>query len=259
MISARALQLFLVGAGEYSGKIDGKIGRKTRAAINAALWRKFGDSSWRQWNLERRRIAAEQMIMADAGFAVGAIDGIAGPQTQYALEQWQDSLRDTDPPEIDIEHQPSQWPRQSQVSKFYGNVGENQVLISPPYKFRLYDTTTTLPRISLHEKVAESAERVLQRVLDHYGPKRIDDLHLNRFFGSLNVRKMRGGSSYSMHSWGIAIDFDANRNQLRWGRDKAAFAREEYIKWWDLWYEEGWISLGRERNFDWMHVQAARL
>ena len=38
-----------------------------------------------------------------------------------------------------------------------------------------------------------------------------------------------------------------------------AFARPEYNMWWKLWEEEGWVSLERQRNFDWMHVQAARL
>ncbi|MCH7410937.1 hypothetical protein MM239_16125 [Belliella sp. DSM 111904] len=62
-----------------------------------------------------------------------------------------------------------------------------------------------------------------------------------------------------MHSWGIAIDFDPSNNQLKWGRDMATFAGPEYHAWWDIWESEGWVSLGRLRNFDWMHVQAASL
>jgi hypothetical protein len=62
-----------------------------------------------------------------------------------------------------------------------------------------------------------------------------------------------------MHIWGIAMDYDPNRNKLRWNSDKAVFAREEYRRWWEFWEEEEWVSLGRSRNFDWMHVQAARI
>lgn len=28
---------------------------------------------------------------------------------------------------------------------------------------------------------------------------------------------------------------------------------------WKCWEEEGWVSLGRQRNYDRMHVQAAKL
>jgi hypothetical protein len=67
---------------------------------------------------------------------------------------------------------------------------------------------------------------------------------------------MRGGSQMSMHSWGIALDFDANRNQLRWSSAKAAFAQPEYDAWWAAWEREGWTSLGRTYDYDWMHVEA---
>jgi hypothetical protein len=36
-------------------------------------------------------------------------------------------------------------------------------------------------------------------------------------------------------------------------------AQPEYAPFLDLWEAEGFVSLGRARNFDWMHVQAARL
>ena len=64
---------------------------------------------------------------------------------------------------------------------------------------------------------------------------------------------------YSMRSWGIAIDDDPARNRLKWKRDRANFAKPDYDAWWRFREEEGWVSLGRSRNYDWMHVQAARL
>jgi hypothetical protein len=62
-----------------------------------------------------------------------------------------------------------------------------------------------------------------------------------------------------MHSWGIAFDFDPDHNQLKWDHTRASFARPEYKKWLDLWEEEGAVSLGRARDYDWMHIQFARL
>jgi hypothetical protein len=113
--------------------------------------------------------------------------------------------------------------------------------------------------MTVHTKVAASAERVLQAVASIYSPAERKTIGIDLFGGSLNVRKMRGGSAYSMHSWGIAIDFDPERNQLNWGRDKARLAQADAVPFWSEWEKEGWLSLGRARNFDWMHIQAARL
>lgn len=151
------------------------------------------------------------------------------------------------------------WPSQREVPEFYGPPGSNQVLYSPAYPFYLYDGGQRVKRISVHAYVVDSLDVVLKAVLAEYGEERIHELGLDRYFGSLNVRKMRGGQSMSMHSWGIAIDFDANRNQLRWNHERAVFARPEYEAWWLAWEAEGWVSLGRERDYDWMHVQAATL
>ena len=105
----------------------------------------------------------------------------------------------------------------------------------------------------------DSLGRILKRTLDHYGLERIRELKLDQWGGTLNVRKMRGGTKYSMHSWGIAIDIDPAHNRLHWGRDRAWLARRNRADFIDFFEDEGWISLGRERNFDWMHFQAARL
>lgn len=48
-------------------------------------------------------------------------------------------------------------------------------------------------------------------------------------------------------------------NKLLWDRNRAGFAHPDYDAWWRCWEAEGWVSLGRARDFDWMHVQAARV
>jgi hypothetical protein len=55
---------------------------------------------------------------------------------------------------------------------------------------------------------AASATRVFENVASLYSTSDRNALGLDMFGRSLNVRKMRGGTSYSMHSWGIAIDSD---------------------------------------------------
>jgi hypothetical protein len=118
---------------------------------------------------------------------------------------------------------------------------------------------TIVTRMTLHAKVAPSAGRVFEKIAETYAPHERVALGLDIFGGSLNVRRMRGGTSYSTHSWGIAIDFDPERNQLSWSRERARLAHPDAIPFWEAWEAEGWLSLGRERNYDWMHVQACEL
>jgi hypothetical protein len=70
---------------------------------------------------------------------------------------------------------------------------------------------------------------------------------------------MRGGSRFSMHSWGIAIDFDPERNQLHAHAPEARLSHADAAPFWKAWEAEGWVSLGRAKNYDWMHVQAASI
>lgn len=157
---------------------------------------------------------------------------------------------------------PNNWPLQSEkeLNKFYGEIGKNQTFIQLPYKQKLsWNNRQTISRFSCHEKVHDSLVRIFDRVLSHYGEEEIEVLRLDQFGGCLNVRKMRGGSAWSTHSWGIAVDYDPTHNKLRWGRDRASFAKPAYDEWWKIWEDEGWVGLGREKNYDWMHIQAAKV
>ena len=153
------------------------------------------------------------------------------------------------------------WPSQDYKSmvKFYGNVGENQTSIVLPYTMKLdWDLKTSIKKMTCHEKVAPSLIRIFTKIKDTYGDD-ISKLHLDLFGGCLNVRKKRGGSTWSIHSWGAAVDLSPDRNQLKWGKDKAEFAKPVYDKFWKIVEDEGWTSLGRKCNFDWMHFQSANL
>jgi hypothetical protein len=143
---------------------------------------------------------------------------------------------------------------------FYGPVGENQTSIVLPYPMVLaWDAKVTLKRMTCHQKCADAFQQIFEDTLDAYGAKDIKRLRLDQFGGCLNVRKMRGGSSWSVHAWGAAIDIDPDRNQLRWGKDKASLAKPDYDQFWQIVEDQGGVSLGREKNMDWMHFQMARL
>lgn len=259
MIDDWSLQRFLADSGTYTDTVDGDWGPNSDKAVKA--WARGLDlPDCASWPSARCKIAAQQGLMKSVGIDVGPIDGRVGPTFRFALESWQNRLRDQDGAADQVATQPAKWPRQKDVPAFYGEPGSNQTVLKLPYPMVLaWDLKAGVTKMSINKKLATGAGRALQKTLDHYGIDQIRALGLDRFGGCLNVRKMRGGNAMSMHSWGIAIDFDPEHNQLRWGRDRALLARAAYKPFLDFWEEEGWISLGRARNFDWMHVQAARL
>jgi hypothetical protein len=152
------------------------------------------------------------------------------------------------------------WPRQSEVFSFYGSPGENQTMLILPFPMKIaWDKKYLIHKFSVHKKVHDSAKRAFIEVGKAYDEKQRAALGIDLFGGCLNVRKMRGGNSWSMHSWGIAIDFDPERNQLTWNKTKARLAKPDAEAFWKIWEAEGWVSLGRSRDYDFMHIQAARL
>lgn len=267
--AVRLLQNSLITEGFDPGKVDGKLGAHTYAAVEKALVGRMAQlpHGWQEWSDSRKSIAYLQILCTGHHIATGPIDGYWGQQTDSAYESlaylvvhggMPPPWRDDSPSAAN----PNGWPVQDETDlvEFYGETGASQVTLALPYPHRLaWDLRKSVQSFSCHARVHDSAQRVLTRVFDHYGMERIKELRLDRWGGCLNVRKMRGGTKWSMHSWGIALDYDPDRNKLQWGRDQAAFARPEYEPWWRFWEEEGWVSLGRSRNFDWMHVQAARL
>ncbi len=122
-----------------------------------------------------------------------------------------------------------------------------------------WELKTKVRKMTVNKKVAEATERIFARTLEHYGLKRIQELGLDLNGGAYNRRRIIGGQGWSMHAYGIAIDIDPENNQLKWGRDKARLAKPEYEPFWNIVESEGAMSLGRERNYDWMHFQFARL
>lgn len=129
-----------------------------------------------------------------------------------------------------------------------------------PYPMYLnWDNKTYVNRIQVHKKGHDSLKAIFQDILDTYGLDEIKRLQLDDYGGCFNYRLMCGSTSTpSVHSWGLAIDIDPDRNLLHETSRTARFARPEYKKFIDIFYKHGWESLGREKNYDWMHFQIAK-
>lgn len=271
--AVRLIQTLLKELGHYDAIVDGDRGPRTAKAVRAALLEREADlpTGWRDWSEKRQAIAFLQLTCHDREIDSGSIDGWWGPQTDYAYEALAEVRATGNPPrqwrdERPLDANPNAWPKQSNVTDSFGPHGEAGGHCPPlrqvecPWTLKIaWNRNQTTSRISIHENCADSLGRVLARVHERYGNAEIERLGLDLFGGCYNPRKMRGSDRWSMHSWGIALDWDPANNRLKWGRDQATLAHRDYLDWWRCWEEEGWVSLGRTRNFDWMHVQAAKL
>lgn len=263
------LQRRLKAAGFYRGDADGDLGQASMDAVAAFLNNGRVDVP-QSWSKARRVLAAKQLVCRNDGIEAGKVDGLMGPQTEFAFEVYAHRrgtgpspvipARNIDPPAAEPASAPAIWPRQSEVEAFYGAVGANQVKLALPFPLKLaWDPSKSVNSITLHQKVHDSAKRCFDRIGDSYDAAARKATGIELFGGTLNVRKMRGGDRWSMHSWGIAIDFDPARNSLRSNHANSRLAQPDCATFWRIWEEEGWVSLGRAKDYDWMHVQAARL
>lgn len=147
-----------------------------------------------------------------------------------------------------------------QILAAYGKPGDesNFTLINLPYPLRYVVAPrkfTVVTKMRCHKKLAAKFTAVFKDILAHYGLSEIQRLGIDFFAGCVAVRQQRGGKKWSRHSWGIAIDLDPLRNTLKETSKTARFARPEYKPMIDIFYKHGFVGLGPEKNYDWMHFE----
>jgi len=224
------------------------------------------------------------------GYDAGPNDGFWGPRTAGALKEFQkanfipvtgvidqdtrgvlyggkiirndegipDRSKDTAPIKVK-----TAFPPYRDVQKVFGVPGSPAATAGKcrlPIPFRIaWDMTQTVNRFSCHILVQDTFTEMFKEAVTYYGPARYRELGLDIFGGCYNNRPMRGGSKPSTHAFGIAVDLWPQKNLLRETHVTARFARPEYIPFWEIVERYGLVSLGRERDFDWMHFQACGL
>jgi hypothetical protein len=174
-----------------------------------------------------------------------AADGFWGPVSQAKCREHLRSLMPT----------PNPWPAGTQAAlrSFYGEPGDesNLVLIEFPYPVYYGDKRVTKTRC--HKKVAPSLGRILVK-LGQLGTRDSAEAVAD-YGGVFNFRQKRGGSSYSVHAWGAAIDLDADDNTFR---DTWPLKADMPLEVMEIFAREGWCSAGAFWGYDAMHFEAVR-
>ena len=256
--------------GLYHGKIDGINGRNTLKGINSALKASSAQlpQDWTAWSNKRKTIAFLQLSCQDKQIDAGEIDGLYGPQTESAAELLIGLVNTGALPRgfadiIPVNVNPHEFPLES-YETLVAHYGEpckaNLISVPCPWPLRLdWNLAKKTHKISVHESLSDSLGEILQKIFEIYQLQGIKQLGLDRYGGSYNCRKKRGStSSWSTHAWGISIDWFPLRNKLRWDSTRASLAHPDLDEWWAIWEQQGWLSLGRKEDRDWMHVQAAK-
>jgi hypothetical protein len=128
--------------------------------------------------------------------------------------------------------------------------------ITLPYPMRLaWDKNTKVTKMRCHKLLADKFLAAFTEILEVYGYGKIVELGIDLFGGCFNFRQMRGGSEWSRHSWGIAVDLHPEANGLKTPYLKALFSKPEYAKLHEIFEKHGFENLGKVKGYDAMHWQ----
>jgi hypothetical protein len=173
-------------------------------------------------------------------------DGFWGPKSAAACQRY---LRRLMP-------DPHPWPASSRAAlvAFYGDPGRDEIAR------RLVPIDVTglgvqfggqgVSWIMVHERCERSLRAVLVELAGgpHAGL-------LERYAGVYNHRPMRGGSNWSLHAYGAAIDLDPGRNGLNTHWPTRATMPLDVM---EVFARAGWLPAGAFWARDAMHFQATR-
>ena len=150
----------------------------------------------------------------------------------------------------------------AEIIKKYGKPTQNGspylTTIKLPYPMKLaWDRKVSVNKMSCHKLVAQNFTNVFNELLAHYGLAELQRLEIDIFGGCFNFRAMRGGSEFSRHAWGIAIDLNPEKNTLKMTFAQSQFSKPEYAKMHEIFEKNGFINLGKTKGYDSMHWEIA--
>lgn len=172
------------------------------------------------------------------------VDGEWGNISRRACQEYLRSLM----PKV------SPWPKPDATSlvRFYGQPGDENNLVTVEFPFPTFYGGKSVTKTRCHKKVAASLLRVLTAIGSNFGKDPGIMEEITDYGGCFNFRPKRGGSSWSLHAFGAAIDYDDDQNtfQQHWPQqaDMPLEIMEEFAK-------EGWKSGGAFWGYDAMHFE----
>lgn len=174
-------------------------------------------------------------------------DGVFGGKSRAALQTYLDSLKPS----------PNLWPKSDNASlrAFYGEPGDEDNLVRIEFPFKTLYEGRPVTNTRCHRKVAASLTRILKTIGEKFGNQPGIMEEASDYGGLFNFRLKRGGSSYSLHAYGAAIDLDADDNTFKDVWPQHADMPLEIM---EVFAREGWVSAGGEWGYDAMHFQATQ-
>jgi len=265
------VQMVMAAVGIYKGGIDGDFGPKSAAARVQVETRFAAKYIFDPTTTTptRRLVACGQACLDQLGHAPGEIDGWEGSNTTEAMNAFLFTNVNGTAEVIERAPLPSGQfsntiPHQNDVASVYGNPGPQiearLKMIELPFTLRIdYNLRQKTRRIRVHHLAAAQLKKALIEVHEHYGMARMNALGIDRYAGAYNHRRMRGGSKWSMHAYGCAIDFYAKPNGLRMKCPQALFCKTDYQPFLNIMEANEWLPALRLWGADAMHFQRARL
>ena len=174
-------------------------------------------------------------------------DGFWGPLSIAICRQYLRSLMPS----------PNPWPKSNPASlrAFYGDPGDESQLVSITFPSPMFYGGRLVKTTRVHRKLAASLLRILSDIGTRYSGTPGIMEEAADYGGVFNFRLKRGGTSYSLHAYGAAIDLDADDNTFR---DSWPMASDMPLEIMECFAREGWLSAGAFWGYDGMHHQATQ-
>lgn len=185
----------------------------------------------------------------DIQIKVGAVpDGFWGPQSIKLCKNYIRSLMPSVCP----------WPKSDQASlrSFYGLAGDETQLVSIEFPYPMFYGGKRVTRSRVNRRCADSLLQVLQNIGTSYGSRKDIMEEAEDYGGIFNFRNKRGGSTFSVHAYGAAIDLDADDNTFK---DSWPMRSDMPLEIIECFAKQGWVSAAVFWGYDAMHFQATAI